>query len=155
MYGGTPSFVASTSSALTQTVLVFYTFTGFLSPMATAGTLAAPTFSGNVNYGSATPVKWKVQDSSGNYLSDLTTTQVLQAAPYPAGVCSGQANGTPVLLYSPTTGAKGGSTFRYDAGTNQFIFNWNTGYMSGPGCYELELQLNDGSAIKATIEKLQ
>ena len=45
-----------------------------------------------------------------------------------AGVCSGQAGGTPVLLYSPTTGAKGGSTFRYDAGTNQFIFNWDTSY---------------------------
>ncbi len=154
-YGGGPSFGASTSSALTQTVQNLYTFTGFLSPMATAGTIDAPTFSGNANYGSATPVKWKLQDSAGNYLSDLTTTQVLQAAPYPVGVCSGQASGTPVLLYSPTVGAKGGSTYRYDAGTNQFIFNWNTGYMAGPGCYELELQLNDGSAFRATIEKLQ
>ncbi len=68
--------------------------------------------------------------------------------------CSGQALGTTTLLYSPTTGAKGGSTFRYDSGTHQFIFNWDTGYMPGPGCYELELQLNDGSPIKATVEQL-
>src|SRR4030095_15025453 len=106
-------------------------------------------------YGSGQPVKWKLQDGGGNYLSDLATLQLLQAAPYAAGVCSGQASGTPVLLYSPTTGAKGGSTFRFDSGTNQFIFNWNTGYMAGPGCYELEVQVHDGSAIKAAIEPLR
>ncbi len=121
--------------------------------MATAGTIEAPTFSGDTTYGSARPVKWQLQDAAGNYLSDLTTLKLLQAAPYPVGVCSGQASGTPVLLYSPTTGAKGGSTFR--SGANTYIFTWDTGYMAGPGCYELELQLNDGSAFKATIENLK
>ncbi len=154
-YLGDASHLPSTSAALAQTVLVFYTFTGFLPPMATAGTIGSPSFSGSSNYGSAQPIKWQLQDANGNYISDLTTTTNLSAAPYPAGVCSGQASGAPVLLYSPTAGAKGGSTFRYDTGGNQFIFNWNTGYMAGPGCYELELQLNDGSAIKATIEQLQ
>jgi hypothetical protein len=155
VYGGAPSFLGSTSAALTQTVFSYYTFTGFLSPMATAGTLAAPTFSGTANWGSAQPVKWQLQDASGNYLSDLTTTQVLQAVAYTNGACSGQATGQVFVLYTPTAGAKGGSTFRYDAGSHQFIFNWNTGFSSGPGCYELELTLNDGSPIKATIEKLQ
>jgi hypothetical protein len=154
-FGGNASFAPSTSTVLTQTVQNLYTFTGFLSPMATAGTIDAPTFSGNVNFGSATPVKWKLQDAAGNYVGDLTTLQVLQAAPYPVGVCSGPASGTPILLYSPTTGAKGGSTFRYDTGSNQFIFNWNTGYVGTKGCWELELQLNDGSAFKATIENLK
>ncbi|HEY1435809.1 MAG TPA: Ig-like domain repeat protein, partial [Thermoanaerobaculia bacterium] len=155
VYGGAPSFLGSTSAVLTQTVASYYTFTGFLSPMTTAGTLAAPTFSGTQHLGSGQPVKWKLQDSSGNYLSDLTTTQTLQAVAYAGGACSGQATGTAYLLYNPTVGAKGGSTFRYDPSTNQFIFNWNTAYSGGVGCYEVELTLNDGSPIKATIEKLQ
>jgi hypothetical protein len=154
VYGGSGSFAGSSSGPLTQTVLVFYTFTGFLSPMATAGTLGAPSFSGTVNYGSATPIKWKLQDSSGNYLSDLATTQLLKAVAYTGEACSGQASGQAYILYNPTSGATGGSTFRYDAGNNQFIFNWDTSYVSGPGCYEIELQLNDGSPIKATIESL-
>ncbi len=154
VYGGTGSFATSTSSPLTQTVLAFYTFTGFLSPMATAGTLAAPSFSGTSNYGSAQPIKWKLQDPAGNFLSELSTTLLLQAVAYTGGACSGQATGTPFMLYSPTSGATGGSTFRYDTGTNQFIFNWDTSFVPGPGCYEIELQLNDGSPIKATVETL-
>lgn len=154
-YSGDSFFNPSVASSAPLPVLVYYAFTGFLSPMATAGTLASPTFSGTSNYGSAQPIKWQLKDSAGNFITDLTTTTNLSAAPYAPGVCAGQASGTPVLLYSPTTGAKGGSTFRYDSGTNQFIFNWNTGYMAGPGCYELELQLNDSSPIKATIEQLQ
>jgi hypothetical protein len=155
VYGGSPSFAGSASGVLAQTVLVFYTFTGFLTPMAPAGTLAAPSFSGSANYGSAIPVKWKLQDSAGSFLSDLSTTQLLQAVAYTGGACSGQATGQAYVLYNPTSGATGGSTFRYDTGNNQFIFNWDTSYVAGPGCYEIELQLNDGSAIKATIESLQ
>src|SRR5262249_2213977 len=116
------------------------------------GTLAAPSFSGNATYGSATPIKWQLKDSSGNPVSDLNTTQLLQAVAYTGGACSGQATGQPTVLYSPTTGAKGSSTFRVSNG--QFIFNWDTGTVAGPNCYELELQFNDGSAIRATIEKL-
>src|SRR4029453_10732095 len=59
VYGGSAMF-ASTSAVLTQTVLAPYTFTGFLSPMAPAGTLAAPSFSGNVTFGSATPITGSV-----------------------------------------------------------------------------------------------
>jgi hypothetical protein len=154
-YGGDALFNGSAGSSAPITVLVYYAFTGFLTPMATAGTHEAPTFSGSSNYGSAQPIKWQLKDSSGNYITDLTTALVLQGTPYAPGSCSGPAGGSPILLYSPTTGAKGGSTFRYDTGNNQFIFNWNTGYMPGPGCYEIELQLNDGSPIKATIEQLQ
>jgi len=155
VYGGSPNFAGSTSGILSQTVTVptFYTFTGFLSPMAAAGTLSAPTFSGTVNYGSATPIKWQLQDAAGNYLTDLATTQNLKAVAYTGGACSGQATGQSYLLYEPTAGATGGSTFR--SSSQRFIFNWDTSFVGGPGCYELLLQLNDGSAIRATIQKLQ
>ena len=153
-YGGAPSYSPSTSAVLTQTVgTPVFTFTGFLSPMATAGTVPAPSQSGSSTYGSAQPVKWQLKDAAGNWISDLSTAQVLQGVKYTTG-CSGQATGTTTLLYSPTTGAKGGSTFRYDPPTHQFIFNWNTGYMPGPGCYEIELQLSDGTPMKATVEQL-
>jgi len=153
VYGGSPNFTGSTSPVLTQTVTGFYAFTGFLSPMATAGTVPAPTFSGNVNFGSATPIKWILQDSSGNTLTDVATTTLIQAVAYTGGACSGLATGQNTVLYSPTTGAKGGSTFRNSNG--QFIFNWDTSVVPGIGCYELELQFNDGSAMRATIEKLK
>jgi hypothetical protein len=153
VYGGAPSFAGSTSAPLTQTVTAFYTFTGFLSPMAAAGPPEAPSFSGTDNYGSVVPIKWQLQDASGNYLTDLSTTTMLQAIAYTGGACSGQATGTAYVLYNPTTGAAGGSTFR--SSSNRFIFNWDSSYVGSPGCYELELQLNDGSSLKATIEKLQ
>jgi hypothetical protein len=154
VYGGDANFVGSSSAVLNQTVQLPppYTFTGFLSPMATAGTVAAPSTSPSANYGSATPIKWTLKDFSGNVLTDLSTLQLLTAVAYTGGACSGQATGTATVLYSPTTGAKGGSTFRNSNG--QYIFNWDTGVVAGPGCYELILQLNDGSAPKATIEKL-
>ena len=58
-----------------------------------------------------------------------------------------------LLLYSPTSGATGGSTFRY--ATDQFIFNWDTSKGATKGCWELWLQLDDGSTPRATIVKLQ
>ena len=122
--------------------------------MSTAGTLQAPTFSGNVNYGSATPIKWQLQDSAGNYLTDLATTQILKAVAYTGGACSGQATGQSYLLYEPDDRSDGREHVPRRA-TSQFIFNWDTSSSSGPGCYELVLQLNDGSAIRATIQKLQ
>jgi hypothetical protein len=153
-YGGSTNFTPATSAPLSQTVIAYYAFTGFLSPMATAGTVATPTFSGTSNYGSANPIKWQLRDALGNFVTTTSSTTLLQAVAYAPGVCSGQATGAIYLLYSPTAGATGGSTFRYDTANNQFVFNWDTSYVAGPGCYELELQLDDGSAVKATIEQL-
>src|SRR5262249_7820206 len=152
-YGGGPNLARRASGTPHSTGVGGYTLSGRPSPMATAGTLAAPSFSGNVNFGSATPIKWTLQDASGNFLTDVSTTQLLQAVAYTGGACSGQATGAATVLYTPTTGAKGNSTFRNSNG--QFIFNWDTGTVPGPNCYELELQFNDGSAVRTTIEKLQ
>ena len=55
------------------------------------------------------------------------------------------------MLYSPTTGAKGSSTFRI--GTNQFVFNWDT-KTATLGCYVLELDLNSGQVLRTGL-KLQ
>jgi hypothetical protein len=57
------------------------------------------------------------------------------------------------VLYIPTNGATGGSTFRYDSSNNQYIFNWDTSSASR-GCFNLVVDLADGSTY-ATIVKLQ
>jgi hypothetical protein len=134
-----------------------YAFTGFLSPLSAAGTLNSPSDSGTGNFSKGLPIKWQLKDSSGNFVTDLTSTQTLSAVYYVGGVCtSGAATGQSFLLYQPTTGATGNSTFRYDSSSNQFLFNWSTKQLTaGAGCYEILLQLNDGSTPKATKILLQ
>jgi len=148
---------AGTAAHQVNPVPFFYNFIGFLTPLSTAGTLDSPSSSGTGNFTKGLPIKWQLKDSSGHFVTSLTSTQVLQATYYVGGVCtSGQATGTSSLLYSPTSGAAGGSTFRYDATNNQFLFNWSTkAVTTGPGCYEIILQLNDGSTPKATQVNLQ
>ena len=142
------------AATLTQTVNapVFYGFTGFLTPLATAGILAAPSYSGTQRLGSAVPVKWQLTDATGAFIDRLSTTRRLTAVRNPG--CSGPppAGAAVVVLYSPTSGATGGSTFRY--ASDQFIFNWDT-TSAAKGCYTLVLELDDGSAPRATTVKLQ
>jgi len=126
--------------------VVTYLFTGFFSPLSLASTFSNPTNSGTAKLGNAVPIKWSLQDGSGNYISNLNTASLIEAIPNPA--CSGAPKGHAILLYSPTLGAKGGSTFRFS--TNQFVFNWDTSTGVTSGCYTVVLQLNDGSPLKAT-----
>ena len=127
-------------------------FVGFLSPMNTAGTITAPSFSGSVNRGSAVPLKWEILDANGNPIGDLSTLKLMQACPTTSSTAPPASSGVPpcVLLYSPTTGAKGNSTFRFSS--PQFIFNWDTSSTIGSvaGYFTVELTLSDGSAIKTT-----
>jgi hypothetical protein len=153
-YGGDARYLPSSSdpSAVSVSAVARYVFTGFLTPLATAGTLAAPTSSGTQRLGSAVPVKWQLTDAAGNLISRLSTARRLSAVQNPA--CSGPppAGAPVVLLYSPTAGATGASTFRF--GSSQFIFNWDTSGVAR-GCHTLVLELDDGSAPRATTVKLQ
>jgi hypothetical protein len=144
------NLLGSTSGALTQTVEASYAFTGFLTPLQPAGTLAAPTYSGTQSFGSAIPMKWTLEDASGNFVGDLGTATWLRAYVNTSSQCKGApATGASyTVLYSPTSGAKGNSTFRY--GSDQYNFNWDTGSTVVKGCYTLALQLSDGSTAKAT-----
>jgi hypothetical protein len=128
------------------------TFVGFVSPLTTAGTISAPSFSGIEKQGSAVPIKWELLDSSGNVISDLSTLKLMQACPTTDSTVPPASSTIPpcVLLYSPTTGAKGNSTFRFSS--PQFIFNWDTSSTIGSaaGFFTIEVTLSDGSAVKAT-----
>jgi len=150
-YGGNAQFSGS-SGTRQHTVVAGYTFVGFQTPLATAGTLASPTNSGTSNLGHAIPIKWQLLDSSGRNVTLLSSTTSLKAVAYQGGACSGQATGGATVLYLPTVGATGGSTFRSSG--SGFIFNWDTSSV-GAGCYELVLQLDDGSSPRATTVRLQ
>jgi hypothetical protein len=153
-YGGSGNLAGSTSQPVSQVVKTpFYGFTGFFSPLSTAGSLTSPSTSPPQKYGSAVPIKWQLTDASGAILSSLSTTTLIKAVQLASCSVPVTSTGKEVVLYSPTSGATGGSTFRFS--TNQFVFNWDTSKGASKGCWEIVLQLNDGSAPRATIVSLQ
>ena len=91
-------------------------------------------------------------DANGNPISDVSTLKLMQACPTTGRTVPPASSTTPpcILLYSPTSGAKGNSTFRFSS--PQFIFNWDTTSTIGSiaGYFTVELTLSDGSAVKAT-----
>jgi hypothetical protein len=68
------------------------------------------------------------------------------------GTCAIVPAGSSLVLYSPTSGAAGKSTFRFS--TNQFVFNWDTSSADpfGKGCFTLLLQMNDGSSELTSLQ---
>jgi hypothetical protein len=155
-YAGDSNFNGNPSAI--EPHLVNYNFNGFLSPLNTvAGPLSNPTMvPGTTNRGSVVPLKWLLTDFSGTLITDLSSLTLLQAIPNTA--CAGPPSASDTLnavpLYRPTSGAAGGSTFRF---SSQFIFNWDTSTTinSAAGCFTVVMQLNDGSAPKALTIKFQ
>jgi len=145
-----------------------YVFTGFYSPLATADPPNTNSYSGIFNLGKSVTAKWMLQDSSGNLVTNLNANTLYGVGPFAPqadGTCRPSqvskvagctVNNPPscpanVTLYSPTTGAKGNSTFRFS--TNQFVFNWDTKTTTA-GCYVLELDLDSGQVERSGL-KLQ
>lgn len=128
----------------TRSFKVVYTFT--LAPLKSPATL-----------GSAVPINWALKDPQGNIVSSLSTLIKMESVftgAAPAGGCVASVTGTKETLYSPATGATGGSNFRLVSGGYQF--NWDTTTAStapivtGKGCYTVLITLNDGSSPKKT-----
>ncbi len=159
VYGGSATFAPSTSAPRVVTVAAaYYQFTGFLSPLATAGeSVASPSLSSAQRLGGAVPIKWQLRDATGAILTGISTTRLLQAIQISHPACAAQppAGATPLPLYTPTSGATGGSTFRYDAKNQQFVFNWDTSSAVTAGCWEIVLTLADGSAARTTVVPLR
>jgi hypothetical protein len=140
-----------------------YTFTGFYSPLTMADPPNTGSFSGTFNAGKSVTAKWTLQDSSGNLVTTLNVNTLYVTGSY-APSASGPACSTtqaPLIssyngalppnvsaLYSPTSGAKGNSTFRFS--TNQFVFNWDTtGFPTG--CWVMELDLDSGQVERTSL----
>jgi hypothetical protein len=129
---------AGNTTTVTHNYTVIYAMT--LQPLKTPAT-----------QGSAVPIQWALKDALGNPINSLATMlkmeSVFNSAVVPAGGCVASATGTRELLYSPATGAAGGSDFRLVSGG--YRFNWDSTTASkapivtGKGCYTMLIYLND------------
>jgi hypothetical protein len=138
--------VAGNVAVVTRTFKVVYAFT--------FSALKSP-----AQLGSAVPINFQLKDPLGNVVTTLTATvpmikmESVFNGPAPSGGCTVKsATGTSEVLYSPATGATGGSNFRFVSGGYQF--NWDTTtaktnpIITGVGCYTVVITLSDGSAPK-------
>lgn len=142
----------STSDSFVLTVVapvINYAFSGFFSPLVTAGTVQTPSISGRFNFGNAIPIKWSLT-LGAVVVTDLTSLAGLEAVPGAwTGTRCAPSGAPPLQLLDPATGRPtGNSEYRFSSG--QFIFNWDTSAANRLACYNLTLTLNDGSPAKVT-----
>jgi hypothetical protein len=97
--------------------------------------------------GSSVPLTWQLKDASGVIISDMssliTLTSYYTGNGTGTGACSLETPGAGAKLYSPATGATGGSDFRFIQSSLSYRFNWASPTV--PGCYTLVWQLKDNT----------
>jgi hypothetical protein len=115
-------------------VNVVYSHTNVLQPVNVDG-------SSVFKLGRTVPVKFKLTGASAG-ISDL-------AAGFSAAYLGASSTGD---VNEPEEVAEGstGSLFRYDAGSDQYIFNWKTKDLAA-GLYELRIDLRDGTDFTVEV----
>lgn len=130
-FGVNAADAAGNTASVTHAYSVAYSFTGFLSPVDNLPVVNV------AKAGRTIPVKWQLKDAAGNYVSALASLTSLLSAPIACG-------DEPSAIVQEDLTSPGSTVFRYDATTNQFIFNWQSS--SGwSGCRVLQLTLADGT----------
>jgi hypothetical protein len=140
---GATDAAGNAAPPVSATYSVRYNFIGFRSPLVPG----QGSYSGLFKLGRTIPVKWQLTDARGAYISSLATVAALKVSP--SGDCAGIADGTPV-----DPGITGNASLRYDAGENQFVFNWDTTGLAA-GCYGILLSLDDNGPPHSTIVRLR
>ena len=133
------TFLASTSNTLALKCV--YSFIGFLPPVDNP-----PVFNAG-KAGRTFPVKWQLKDASGAFISSLSTVVY-----NPLRYRQIADNGAPIDPLPADAGTAGATVLRYDSAANQFIFNWQTSSTFAGKCFELTLDLNDGTQKAARFK---
>ena len=110
-----------------------YAFVGFFQPVENMPVLNTG------KAGRTIPVKWQLKNASGGFVSSLAAV-VNNPLQYRQIHCDTSAPQDP--LPADTSGSSG---LRYDAGSGQYIFTWQTSGSFANKCYELLLDLDDGT----------
>jgi hypothetical protein len=133
--GGNANYAAAVS--VTRTFYILQSWSNVLQPINVDGTSI-------FKVGSTVPVKFRLTGASAGLLID--------ARIFVAKMSSGIA-GTE-LEATATNTPDGGNVFRYDATSDQYIFNWGTkGH--GEGTWQIRIDLQDGAAPRTVLVSLK
>ncbi|MDP9444376.1 MAG: PxKF domain-containing protein [Actinomycetota bacterium] len=140
-YTATAVDQAGNTSTATGTYTVKYRFDGFLQPINdTAHQVGTST--SIFKAGSTVPAKFQLKNAQG---------QVVQAATAPVWLTpvKGSATTAPVDESVYSASADSGSTYRYDATGQHYIYNWKTG--AGGSYWRVGVTLDDGQTYYVNI----
>lgn len=126
---------AGNSGTKSVTYYVKYVFGGILQPINVDG-------SSIFKFGSTVPVKFQLKDYNGNYVSTAVATISMAKI-------DNNVEGTYIEAIS-TSAATTGNLFRYDATSNQYIFNLATKPLS-TGTWNIKISINDGMTYNVKI----
>ena len=133
-----------------QTITTACIFTGFASPLQTAG---LSSYSGPFSIGKTLTIAWQLQDPvSLMFRNDLNLNTVLAkyAGPTPSsGKCPLPGNvNNPLLtltLFAPF-GTPNPGPFTYDQKKNKFLYNWTGTAGAQAGCWVIEVDVSFGQS---------
>ena len=89
------------------------------------------------------PIKFRIFDAAGNYVTSLSAVTSIKYKAVSCGVFAGDPSD------ALETTAAGATELRYDPVENQFVYNWKT--PANAGCYELFVTLADGGVHSANF----
>ncbi|GAB2766223.1 hypothetical protein GCM10027039_29010 [Terrabacter koreensis] len=124
------------------TYKVVYKFDGFQQPINDTAHQTGTTTS-IFKAGSTIPVKFQLRNSAGQSVQSA-------AAPVWLTPVKGGAMNLPVDETAQTVTADSGSTYRYDATAQQYIYNWKTP-STGGSYYQIGVKLDDGQTYFVNI----
>ncbi len=136
----TATDASGNSVTVTQTVTVGLAFMGFKKPVR-----ALPKMT-TVKAGGVIPVRWRISDGNGGYISDPSVVRSLALAAAPACDAGSALGETRSIRTLP------GRKVRPRAKSDQFVYRWKTSRDLRGECGYLVLTLADGTSHRALFK---
>jgi hypothetical protein len=127
----TNNIICGASSSLSAFAILeaTYQFVGFFKPVQTGPDVV------NLAYaGKAIPLKWKLLDKQGGFITDLSAV---------TGIRNQQTACSESALFNDINEAlsSGSSGLHYDFSSNQYVYSWKTAKNMAGKCYRLNVEL--------------